>query len=344
VRYLLIAALFSVAHIGNADPIDEMIQSSMKAAHIPGACIAIFPPKGKPDIRSYGYSNLETGAKYSPKSVQRIASLSKQFCAYSILKLRKEGKLTLADPLSKFFPECTSEFSKITIAHLLAHRSGIADSESEIQYPKDYSPAEFIAMISAKPLTEIPGETYRYNNFGYASLGLIVQKVTGISLREYVTQNIFEPLKMKDTQYFSPNLVIPNRVDAYLWKTDHFENSLTYRDDIFDGSGGIMATIDDMILYEKELRSPKVLDQEILEFQWKAYGEAEFGYGAGWNIQKKFPKIHFHSGSWKGHTSYYLRDRLNGWSILIFRNGAGNEANSAGTWANKIHKMKTNLK
>lgn len=334
-RALALSLLLSVAPWGRADAIDDFVRAAMEKDHIPGVCLAVVSPIGDADVRSYGLANLETQTPYTPDTVHRIASLSKQFCAYAILTLERQGKLSRNDPLSKHFPEGSKEWEGITIAQTLAHRSGIA--EYDIDFNKTYTTEEYVTMISTKPLAEKPGEKYRYNNVAYALLGLLVQKVSGVPLSEFVRKTVFEPIGMASTRYFDAAEVVAKRSDAYRWRNGKYVNPTWLRPKVWDGSGGILSTMEDFLRYERELRDPKVLDPAILAYQWTPFAGAEEGYGAGWFREKLGEgRALIHTGSTWGFTSCFLRDVTDGWTIILFRNAEGG---SSSEWAKAILKL-----
>lgn len=325
------------ATLARADALDDYVKRQMEADHIPGVALAVVNPSGMADIRTFGLANLELNSPYKEETVHRIASVSKQFCGYTILRLVKEGKLALSDPLSKFFPKGHKDWSTITIKDMLAHRSGIPDPGTAFDYRSEYSPEAYVQVLSAKPLTEKPGATFRYNNHGFALLGLIVQQLTGKSLAENVKSSIFEPIGMSSSRYWTLEEVVPNRSEAYRWKDDKFYRPLMIRPRIFDGSGGILSTIQDMVKYDAALRAQTVLDKEILKKQWATLDGSASGYWAGWFISHPEGKLVLrHSGGTFGFTSYFLREVDAGWSVILFRNGEGGDVTA---WANEILKL-----
>lgn len=334
-RTLLSSVLLFAAAWGRTDGIDDFVRAAMEKDHIPGVCLAVVPPTGDADVRSYGLANLETQTPYTSGTVHRIASLSKQFCAYAILTLERQGKLSLNDPLSKFFPEGAKEWEDVTVAQTLAHRSGIA--EYDIDFNRAYTTEEYVKMISAKPLAEKPGATYRYNNVAYALLGLLVQRVAGVPLSEFVRKIVFEPVWMTSTRYFDASEVVAGRSDAYRWRDGKYVNPTWLRPKVWDGSGGILSTMEDFVRYERELRRPKALDPKILAYQWTPFGDAEEGYGAGWFREKLGEgRVLVHTGTTWGFTSCFLRDVTDGWTVILFRNAEGG---SSSDWAKAILKL-----
>lgn len=303
-----------------ADAIDSYIEERMKTDHTPGICIAVVPPGGTADVRAYGVANLETGTPYTPDTVHRVASLSKQFCAYATLSLIKEGKLSADDNLRKFFPKGPEEWSKITIRQMLSHRSGIAEPASEFSYRLEYGTDGYVDVLSKKPLAEEPGSKYRYNNHGYALLGLVVGQVSQSTLEDQITKRIFQPLGMTTARYYRGDEVIPNRSNAYRWQASKHTRPLDIRPRIFHGSGGILMSMRDFVKYEMGLRKEETLDRDVLHKQRETY-DGKDGYGAGWMISRPGGKLLMqHTGSTFGFTSAFIREVDEGWSVVVFRN------------------------
>jgi CubicO group peptidase (beta-lactamase class C family) len=150
-------------------------------------------------LRAYGHARLDPEAAASPAMRYAIGSVSKEFLAATILLLAEQGKLTLDDPVAKYFPDLT-DASQVRIRDLLNHTSGYRDF-----WPQDYVPATMLQPIATDklihdwatlPLDFAPGSQYQYSNTGYAIAGAIVEKVSGQPLMDTLRQRIFEPLQM----------------------------------------------------------------------------------------------------------------------------------------------------
>lgn len=338
-RLLALSLLVLTAAAAHADAVDDWIKQAMDKEHVPGVGLAIIKPDGTADIRSYGVATLEFDVPYSDKTVHRIASISKQFCAYSILKLAKDGKLSLDDPLRKFFPKGPADWSKITIRQMLAHRSGIAEPGTAFDYRKEYSVDEYVEILGKKPLAEEPGKTYRYSNFAYGLLGMIVGIAGGEPIEQYVKKSIFDPVGMASTRYYEAGDIIPQRSGGYRWVDGKFTIPLMIRPKVFHGSGGILSTIADMVKYDLELRKPKSLDPEILNQQWTVFGGGERGYGFGWQVDRRNGKLVVsHTGGTFGYTSVFVREVDEGWSVILFRNSQTTEVMDWGLQVLKLAK------
>ena len=153
--------------------------------------------------KGFGYANMDTKERLTPKSVFRLASVSKQFTAMCIMKLKEQGKLNYDDDLQKYLPEL-KYYEGVTIRHLLWHTSGIQDYMDFMPkyFPSDEYLNDDVIKIMAKhhPKREFePGERFEYSNTGYVLLASIVERVSGVSFVEFIKQNIFDRIGMSST-------------------------------------------------------------------------------------------------------------------------------------------------
>lgn len=339
-RNLLVAGLLICSVFARADAIDDTVKGLMEANHVPGSCIAMIDPQGKVEYRSYGVANLELNVPFSQKSVFRIASLSKQFCAYTVLSLVKEGKIGLDESIRKYMPDADPSWSKVKIRQMLCHMSGIADPGAAFSYSKPYTLKEFLDLLAQKPLSEEPGTKYRYNNFAYGLLGQLVSVVTGKDFDTVVKERIFDRVGMTSAHYFDPAKIVMNRADAYRWRENQLVRPTEDRPKVFEGSGGILSSMEDMVKYELALRAAAkstgtALDQSILKQQWTCQIPGQVtGYGFGWHVAKNELR---HTGETFGFTSAFLRSLADGWTILVFKNSDGGESME---WAKQILELR----
>ena len=158
--------------------------------------------------RRAGASAAPGGAVPDLDTVFRIASMTKSFTALAILKLRDEGKLSLDDPVRKWIPElagmpkATKDSPEITIRHLLTHSEGFPEDNPWGDRQLARSDAFLAAMVKAGiPFSNAPGVAFEYSNTGFALLGRVVAKVSGMRYRDYVDANILKPLGMTSTYW-----------------------------------------------------------------------------------------------------------------------------------------------
>src|SRR5260370_5599071 len=182
--------------------------------------------------KGYGFANIELSVPATQETIYEMASLTKPFTATAIMMLAEEGKISLEDSLSKYFPEAPETWRKITIRHLLSHTSGLSDffsipalrSESGFAWEREYKPEELLWVLFQASLQAQPGEKWSYSNIGYYLLGFIIEKVTGDTYEQFLRRRIFEPLKMTATQRMSRKDVIQNRASGYTWDHNVLKN------------------------------------------------------------------------------------------------------------------------
>src|SRR5882724_5685376 len=169
--------------------------------------------------KGYGFKNAATQAPNTVNTIYGIASLTKQFTAAIILKLQEQGKLSVEDKLSKYYPGYPNG-DKITIRHLLSHTSGIYDytRNREFMSGDQSQPVALDSMIGLfinKPLDFEPGAKFSYSNSGYTLLGYIIEKITGRPYREALEKMILQPLHLGHSGYDFIALADSNKSTGY---------------------------------------------------------------------------------------------------------------------------------
>ena len=174
----------------------------------PGCALAVLQNSVVVYERGYGMADLEHDSAITPTTPFHVASVSKQFTAAAILILAQRGKLSLDDDVRKYLPEMPDFGVTISIHHLLHHTSGLRDQWDLLRlagwrYSLDLiTDADVMSLvIQQKELNFLPGSEYLYSNTGFTVLGQVVKRISGQSLREFTTKNIFEPLGMKNTHF-----------------------------------------------------------------------------------------------------------------------------------------------
>jgi D-alanyl-D-alanine carboxypeptidase len=180
--------------------IDHAAEDVLHTTGVPSASIAIVKDGQIAYLQAYGTARLDPLTPARPPMRYSIGSISKQFTATAILLLADQGKLSLDDPVGKFLPTLTRA-NEVTIREILSHTSGYQD-----YWPQDYVPPfmthpvsaeEILKMWAHKPLDFEPGAKWEYSNTNYVIAGLIVEKVSGTPLLQFLGAKIFAPLGMK---------------------------------------------------------------------------------------------------------------------------------------------------
>ncbi|MCU0315135.1 MAG: beta-lactamase family protein [Fimbriimonadaceae bacterium] len=325
---LLTLALFPL--VASADGLDDLVRKQMEQEKIPGVALAVVKGGVLAEQRVYGYSDIESGRTVTPETRFRIASLSKQFCSLAILILEQEGRLKRSDFVTDLLPEAPPEWKGIQIHHLLAHQGGLEEPEG-FSYSKEFSILEWLGLFRGKKPAFAPGERYDYSNFGYATLGLIVEKVSGKPLRDFVKERLFHPAGLTHSFYWDPALLPPDHAKGYNWSDGKFVLQQQERPRAFDGSGGIVSSLRDLILWEKALTnsfpSPALLNLAWTPNFLRDGKPTQYGYGFFIRSDEKGKKI-WHSGTTFGFTSRFTRYLDEGFTVIVLRNGVGEQGGS----------------
>jgi CubicO group peptidase (beta-lactamase class C family) len=263
----------------------------------------------------YGFANLEWQVPNSPATKFRLGSITKQFTAASILLLEERGKLKVEDPVKKYMPDAPAAWDKITIFHVLTHTSGIPSFTSFPDFPsresEDMTPKKLVDWFRDKPLEFEPGTKWNYSNSGYVLLGYLIEKISGQSYADFLQQNIFTPLGMKDSGYDSNSAVIAHRASGYTPDKDHPVNAGFVHMSIPFSAGALYSTTEDLLRWEQGLFGGQVLKPESLAKMITPFKE-DYAFGLGVKTTNGH-KIISHNGGIEGFNTslaFYPEDKL----------------------------------
>lgn len=303
----------------------DKLCTSLFPAEEPGAAVLVMRGDDIIFDKGYGIADIETKKPIDGNTFFNIASVSKQFTAVAILQLAEEGKLSLEDPVSKYFPEFKAPFwNDIRIKHLLSHSSGVPDARGGIPRELKLKGDEALALSYLPDLDFVhfaPGTAYEYINPTFVMCGAIVEKVSGQPFTEYVEQHIFRPAGMEHTLYFDPmhQELIQNMAHGYEYAdvedmpeertadsapADEPKNwyEYDYGEETFFATrpdGGIYSSTHEFAEWEKALRSDAVLSEAsrieahtphtyASDSPWSDYqNRPNTWYGYGWFIEPK---------------------------------------------------------
>ena len=305
--------------------IDRYIRTEMRRQQIPGVSLAILR-KGKISLlRSYGLSNVEHQVAVKPETVFQSGSLGKQFTAAAVMILVEDGKLSLDDKITKYFPDAPQSWQNITVRRLLTHTAGMGDYPAEMDLRRDYTEQQYFDMIKSAPLAYEAGTKWDYSNVGYVTLGILIHKITGKLYGDFLAERIFQPLGMTTARVISEADIVPNRAAGYRLvnaKLKNHEWVSPSTNSTADGS--LYLTILDLAKWDAALYQNQPLSQSSLAQAWTPVtlnDGTRKGYGFGWHVEEIHGRrVVYHGGAWQGFKSYILRfpnDRL---TIAFFAN------------------------
>ena len=323
-RPLILLALLPV--FARADAIDDLVRTAMAKEHIPGVAVGVIRSGKLVLARGYGKADLEADEPVTSDTAFLLASMSKQFCAESILMLQAEGKLSLDDPVSQYVEGTPPSWAGITLRDLLGHRSGIHDIIDVPGYDffDRWSKEAILAKLAPLPLDFKPGDRFKYSNSGYYLLGWTVERASGMPLAEFARKRIFGPAGMERTRYFRYTDLVPHRARAYAWKDDHFVNEWSGRPVAADGSGAVVSTLGDWAKYDAALDAGFPISKAI-QAQMATHGTLSGGrpspYGLGLYDDGE-GRVH-HTGNSYGFSTVFLRDPVRHVTVVVLRNAKG---------------------
>lgn len=247
--------------------------------------------KGKIEIaEGYGLSDRDKKISNTKGSIFDIGSITKQFTAAGILKLEMQGKLSVNDPMTKYFDNVPEDKKFITLHHLLTHSAGFPGAIGD-----DYeviSTEQFTDKAFASPLGFTPGSAYNYSNVGYTLLAMIIEKVSGTSYENYLNKHLFQPAGMQTTGYLLPKwngqLITTGYQHDKRWAkpTEKWTSgNISWN---LKGNGGILSTVEDMHKWHQALLSEDILSAAAKEKFYQPYvreGQgASSSYAYGWAV------------------------------------------------------------
>lgn len=247
--------------------IDAAACAMVESKATPGVAVGVVRNGQLVLNRSYGLANLEQDVPMSDRTVFRLASLTKQFTAASVLLLVEQKKLSLDDRLSKFYPDFPRG-GEITIRQLLNHTSGIRDYPESLLgelSPKEWGTADLAKRLATIGFDFDPGTHWNYSNSGYVLLGQIIEKVSGQTFAQFTKARLFDPLGMADTSVDSEYDVVPWRAAGYSRSKEApsgFVNAPFIPMSLVYAAGATRSTVRDLAKWNIALYGGKVLEPE----------------------------------------------------------------------------------
>ena len=284
----LLASTACLAQDSFENKIEEYLRKEMQAQHIPGVALAIVKDGKIVLARGYGFANVEHQIPVKPETVFQSGSTGKQFTATAVMMLVEEGKLSLEDKITKYFPDAPESWRDITIRHLLTHTSGMTDYPSDFDMRRDYTEDDLFQRMKPIPLAFQPGEKWSYSNLAYVTLGILIHKVSGKFYGDFLQERVFKPLEMSTARIISEADIIPNRAAGYRLINGQLKNQSWVSPSLnTTADGALYLTVYDMAKWDAALYTERLLKRSSLEQMWtpvKLNDGKTFSYGFGWAL------------------------------------------------------------
>jgi CubicO group peptidase (beta-lactamase class C family) len=325
------------------DAVKDYYENHLKNKGFNGAILVA--KKGNIIFEDYhGFFDLKKKDTLTKHSAFHLASVSKTFTAMATLKLAELGKLSLDDDVKKYFP--AFPYDGVTIKLLLNHRSGLPNyiyfmeklGWNKKQYCSNQDVMDYLIKFKP-PGTGRPDTHFTYCNTNYAILGLIIEKASGQSYSDFLSQYFFKPLHMEDTYVFSMK-DSATAMPSYDYRGR--QEAFTYLDTGF-GDKNIFSTPEDLLKWDQALYSGQLFTKETLEAAFTPYSNEKPGirnYGYGWrmNVYPDGRKVIYHNGWWHGNNTVFIRMIQDSVTIIVL----GNKYNGAIYQSKKIEEIFNN--
>lgn len=278
--------------------------------------------------KSFGFAELENSTEVDSVTNFRLASVTKQFTGAAILILVQRRLLELETRLTDIFQDFPDYGKKITIKNLLTHTSGLIDYEDLIpdSTTVQVKDADVLKKMYGVLSTYFePGTQFKYSNTGYALLAMIVEEISKISFAQFLEENIFKLLQMRNTLAHEEGKSIVNkraygyeRIDSNWIRKDQSITSAVL------GDGGIYSNIEDLYKWEQSLYTNKILGDDLRKESMTSAvldDGRKIDYGYGWHLKALDDfEIVYHGGSTQGFRNIIYRVPSQKFTIIILTN------------------------
>lgn len=324
---LVLAASVSWLAAAQGDAVDAYVRSQLAARRLPGVSLAVVKDGRIVMAAGYGVASLELHAPATERTVYEIGSISKQIAANAILLLVEDGKVGLDDLISKYVDGAPAAWSGITVRHVLTHTAGLADFDTGgigFSYRREYTNAEFVELLSARPLQFAPGERWNYTN-AFPLLGMVVQRASGQPYPDFVRARIFAPLKLASARFKVSTDVVRHRADGYLFKDGEYRHGEALRPMVIAPNGGVMIDVLDFAAWDIAVTSGRLLKKESLDTMTtpvRLNDGRTVSHGLGWFIDTF--NGHTFGAHWgttvTGHSAVIRRYPADGLTVIMMAN------------------------
>jgi CubicO group peptidase (beta-lactamase class C family) len=308
--------------------IDQLVSAIILPGY-PGATIAVGKESEILFSKGYGLAEPEYNIANSPKTVFHIASVSKQFTAFSIAMLVDQGKISLDDDIRKHLPELHDFGQKITIRHLIHHTSGLRDQWNLLalagwRLDDVITRNQVLRLISHQTeLNDKPGDEFNYCNTGYTLAAEIVSRVTGKSFSDWTAENIFKPLKMTNTLFYDDHeKVVANRAYSFQVTNSGIKKSVLSYANV--GATSLFTTAEDLLKWSNNFLTMKIGNAKVMKMMEERgilnKGDTlSYAFGQDGGFYKGL-KAFAHGGADAGYRTFLIRFPEQKISIAVLSN------------------------
>ncbi len=295
-KLILSFVFILLCNVAQSDDLDvkatKLIQEFFLKSAAPGLSVSVGYDDKIIWSKGFGYADLEQKVTVDPSLTKfRVGSIAKPFTAFALAKLLDGKKIELDSEIQSYVPSFPKKKYPITIRQIAGHLSGIRHYQgNEFYSQKKYtSVLEGLAIFQADPLEHMPGDKWSYTSYGYNLLSAAVEQASGKSFLNYMNEDVFLPLGMKQTVPDYLDEIIINRGRYYLRRDNAYFNEPEVNNSYKWAGGGFLSTTDDLVRFGFAHLNDKHLSKSTIDLLWTSQQTADgalTGYGIGWRIVK----------------------------------------------------------
>lgn len=256
---------------GAVEPKIDQLFKAYGRPNGPGCAVGVYNAGQILFAKGYGQADLEAKRPITPNSVFSIASLTKQFTAFAIALLEREGKLSLDAPVRQYVPELPEFGSPITVRHLVHHTSGLRDYGALMELTgwtldQELSREQLLKLLARqRALNFASGTSHEYSNTNYVLLALIIERVSGQPFGEYLTERIFRPLGMASSGFGEPAVATEKLARNYAAHEQGFFVNHVWARAYTAGVANVHSSLDDLARWDANFYRPVVGDRSLVD-------------------------------------------------------------------------------
>lgn len=325
------AALVAASPQANADVVDTFVSAQMQTHQIPGLAIAVVEDGAVIKQKAYGFADVDKKVPVSNATAFEIGGLTRSLTAEAVMLLVDEGKISLDDSVTKYLTDAPAAWNAVTLRSLLTHTSGIMsytdkNDLSTLCY-KGYTADQVIGLVKSAPLNFTPGAKVGDSETDYYLLGKVIEKVTGQSYGDFLTQHVLTPLGMTSTHVAAPG-ADPDVATGYVVNAAGTAvKGVAYTADVGGASSSLVSTVSDLVRWNAaidagQLLKPASLQQVFVPFRLKSGIETR--YGLGWNVKlSEGAMVAEVTGATPSQRSAMVRDVTDNVAVIVLTNANG---------------------
>lgn len=312
----------------------------------PGCSVGVARNGALVHSSAYGIADIAARKPLTADSVFNIASVSKEFTAFSILLLDERKALSIDDPLIKHIPELSASARGVTVRHLLHHIGGLRDYERLLllkgrRFEDGATQFESVVLLGRQRSPDFaPGTKYEYSNTGYLLLATVVERVSGRSMKQFAAENIFGPLGMKHTTIIDRYPAgLPQLARGYAPGKRGFDVKEAAWEQV--GDGQVHTTVADLLLWAENFQTGRVGGKPLIQRMTQVGAlnsgkKLDYAAGLGIGEHNGLPTVG-HGGSWAGYRSDLLMFPRQHFAVSVLCNRTDAEPDRLGMAVAEIY-------